>query len=88
MGIAISIPKQEKPKHPLTKFTMLGRMMGVPMTAYCRGCGYGAIGAAISRIYKEEKLDLGKYPILVGVGCYSQMPIILPGNSLMVPLSL
>ncbi len=79
-----AVPKAEKPEHPYADMTTTGRMAGFPLHLLCRGCGYGSIGQAICRIFKDEKLDPVKYPLIVGVGCYSQLPLILPGTSYMV----
>jgi 2-oxoglutarate ferredoxin oxidoreductase subunit beta len=78
------IPKSEKPKHPYGDMTMTARMIGVPLHIFCRGCGYGTISQAFCRIFKDENLDQVKYPFIIGVGCYSQLPIVLPGTSYMV----
>lgn len=78
-----SIPKAEKPEHEYADMTMTYRMIKLPMHLLCRGCGYGAIAQAFCRVFKDEKLDPVKYPFLIGVGCYSQLPIILPGTSYM-----
>ncbi|MHA1377540.1 MAG: thiamine pyrophosphate-dependent enzyme [Candidatus Helarchaeota archaeon] len=75
--------KAEKPEHEYADITMMGRMMGVPLHFFCRGCGYGAIAQAICRVYKDENLDPCMYPLIVGVGCYSQIPLVLPGYSYM-----
>ncbi|MHA1785885.1 MAG: thiamine pyrophosphate-dependent enzyme [Candidatus Helarchaeota archaeon] len=80
----LSIPANaEKPEHPLTDMTMTGRMAGIPLHYFCKGCGYGSIGQAICRVFKEENLDEELHPFIVNVGCYSQIPGILPGHSFM-----
>ncbi|MFX0134417.1 MAG: thiamine pyrophosphate-dependent enzyme [Candidatus Hodarchaeota archaeon] len=78
------IPKAEKPEHPYGDMTMTARMIGVPLHIFCRGCGYGTVSQAFCRIFKDENLDQVKYPFIIGVGCYSQLPIVLPGTSYMV----
>jgi 2-oxoglutarate ferredoxin oxidoreductase subunit beta len=79
-----SVPKAEKPEHPYADMTTTGRMLGFPLHLLCRGCGYGAIAQAICRVFKDENLDIVKYPLIVGVGCYSQLPLLLPGTNYMV----
>ncbi|NHI94633.1 MAG: 2-oxoacid:ferredoxin oxidoreductase subunit beta [Candidatus Lokiarchaeota archaeon] len=64
--------------------TMIGKMVGFPKHIFCQGCGYGSIAANLVRIYVENKLEQEKYPFFVGVGCYSAIPTVLPGHSLMV----
>lgn len=81
----IPIPKSpEKPEHPLGPFTNTGKLTGgLPIHLFCRGCGYGAVGQAITRVFVEENIDIKKYPFIVNVGCYSQMPLVLPGDCFM-----
>lgn len=76
-------PPEEKPGSPMGRLTMTGKMLGQPVHIFCRGCGYGAIAQNICRLFDEEKYELTKYPFFVGVGCYSAIPIVLPGYSLM-----
>ncbi|MHA1405103.1 MAG: thiamine pyrophosphate-dependent enzyme [Candidatus Helarchaeota archaeon] len=81
----LAIPKSaEKPEHPYGKYTNSGKMTGgMPLHYFCRGCGYGAIGQAITRVFVDENIDAKKFPFVVNVGCYSQLPVILPGDCLM-----
>lgn len=76
-------PPEEKPGSPMGKLTMSGKMLGQPIHIFCRGCGYGAIGANFCRLFAEENLDVTKYPFFVGVGCYSAISVVLPGYSFM-----
>ncbi|MHA1264897.1 MAG: thiamine pyrophosphate-dependent enzyme [Candidatus Helarchaeota archaeon] len=76
-------PPEEKPGHPIGKLTMSGKMLGQPLHIFCRGCGYGSIAMNFCRFFAEENLDATKYPFFVGVGCYSAIPVVLPGYSLM-----
>ena len=78
------IPKVEKPDHPYGHVTYTAKLMGSPLHIFCRGCGYGTVAQAFCRIFVDEKLDIVKYPFIIGVGCYSQIPIVLPGTSYMV----
>ncbi|MHA1131098.1 MAG: thiamine pyrophosphate-dependent enzyme [Candidatus Helarchaeota archaeon] len=70
----------EKPYHPYEAVSYTGKKFGQAFHLFCRGCGYGAIGQHFCRVFKEENLDEKKYPFIVGVGCYSIMPLILPGR--------
>ncbi|NVM55107.1 MAG: 2-oxoacid:ferredoxin oxidoreductase subunit beta [Candidatus Helarchaeota archaeon] len=70
----------ETPKHPYELVSFTGRNFGFAFHLFCRGCGYGAIGQHMNRVFKDENLDETKYPFIVGVGCYSIMPLILPGR--------
>jgi len=76
-------PPEEKPGCPMGKLTMSGKMIGQPLHIFCRGCGYGSIAQNFCRLFAEENLDATKYPFFVGVGCYSAIPVVLPGYSFM-----
>ncbi|MHA1648912.1 MAG: thiamine pyrophosphate-dependent enzyme, partial [Candidatus Helarchaeota archaeon] len=73
------------PEHPLVanKVIYLAKLFGGVKSLFCRGCGYGAIAQWIGNIFYEDKLDIHKYPIINGVGCYTMIPIIMPGKILM-----
>lgn len=73
----------EKPLHPHETSAFTGKKFGFAFHLFCRGCGYGAIGQHMNRVYNEENLDETKHPFIVGVGCYSIMPLILPGRTWM-----
>ncbi|MHA1649097.1 MAG: thiamine pyrophosphate-dependent enzyme [Candidatus Helarchaeota archaeon] len=70
----------EKPNHPYEDMPYTGRKFGQAFHLFCRGCGYGAIGHLLCRVFKEEGLNEKKHPFIVGVGCYSIIPLILPGR--------
>jgi len=70
----------DNPKHPYELSSFTGKKFGFAFHLFCRGCGYGAIGQHFNRVFQEENLDETKYPFIVGVGCYSIMPLILPGR--------
>lgn len=70
----------EKPYHPYETIPYTGRKFGQAFHLFCRGCGYGSIGQLICRAFKDENLEETKYPFIVGVGCYSIIPLILPGR--------
>jgi len=73
------------PDHPLVanKILYLAKKFSGVKSFFCSGCGYGAIAQWIGNIFMEDKLDIHKYPIINGVGCYTMIPIILPGKMLM-----
>ena len=73
------------PEHPLVanKILYLAKMFGGIKSFFCGGCGYGSIAQMIGNIFMEDKLDVHKYPIINGVGCYTMIPIIMPGKMLM-----
>ncbi len=81
--MSIRIPEDEKPDHPYTPTTFTGRKFGTVVSFFCSGCGYGAIAQMLCRIYEDNKLDMNKYPIVNGVGCYTMIPLILPGKTFM-----
>jgi 2-oxoglutarate ferredoxin oxidoreductase subunit beta len=74
----------EKPEHPLGKYVYTGWLLGEPRHIFCPGCGYGTIAQALTRVFIDEKLDGKKYPFVIGIGCYSALPAVLPGYSVMV----
>ena len=76
-------PPEERPTHPIGRLTMSAKMIGQPIHIFCRGCGYGSIAQNFCRLFAEEKLDPIKFPFVVGVGCNSAIPTILPGYSFM-----
>ncbi|MHA1249373.1 MAG: thiamine pyrophosphate-dependent enzyme [Candidatus Helarchaeota archaeon] len=71
--------KIEKPDHPYGKNTFTGKLAGHTFNLFCRGCGYGTIAHLFTRVWEDNGLDLN-YPNIVGVGCYSMIPLVLPGQ--------
>ncbi len=51
--------------------------MGNFSSRFCGGCGYGVIGNLFTRVFEDEKLDPNLYPLVIGIGCYSQIPLIV-----------
>ncbi|MHA2130459.1 MAG: thiamine pyrophosphate-dependent enzyme [Promethearchaeota archaeon] len=47
--------------------------MGRYSSAFCAGCGYGIIGHIFTRVFEDEKLDPKLFPLIIGIGCYSQL---------------
>ncbi len=71
----------EKPEHPYTNVSYGGSMFKNFATRFCSGCGYGIIGQIFTRIFEDEKLDPHFYPTVVGIGCYSQMMLLVHAKS-------
>ena len=73
------------PDHHLikNKVTFISRLVGGSKSLFCRGCGYGSIAQMIGEVFWKDKLDVNKYPFINGVGCYTMIPILLPGKTLM-----
>lgn len=85
MAGALAALRAEKPEHPLGKYVFSGKLTGgSPFHIFCSGCGYGIFAQAITRVFVEENLDEKKYPFVIGIGCYSGLPTVLPGHSTMV----
>ncbi|MHA1298190.1 MAG: thiamine pyrophosphate-dependent enzyme [Candidatus Helarchaeota archaeon] len=82
--MSFQIPSKENPDHPYEDMTYTGRKFNVMVSFFCSGCGYGSIAQMLNRIYKDNNLDQNKYPIINGVGCYTMIPLILPGKTFMV----
>ena len=80
-----SLGEEGYPDHHLVKngVTYISRLTGGSKSLFCRGCGYGSIAQLIGNVFFEDKLDVNKYPFINGVGCYSMIPILLPGKILM-----
>ncbi|TFG03361.1 MAG: 2-oxoacid:ferredoxin oxidoreductase subunit beta [Promethearchaeota archaeon] len=71
----------EKPEHPYVPFSYAGSMFGNFATRFCSGCGYGIIGQLFTKIFEDEKLDPHLYPTIIGIGCYSQLLLIVHTQS-------
>jgi len=73
------------PEHPLVanRVLYLAKLFHGIRSLFCAGCGYGSIAQMIGTVYFEDKLDVNKYPFINGVGCYTMIPIIMPGKILM-----
>ena len=74
--------KIEKPDHPYGYNTFTGALAGHSFNLFCKGCGYGTIAHMFTRVWEDEGLNLN-YPNVVGVGCYSMIPLVLPGHKFM-----
>lgn len=63
----------EKPDHPYVQFSMGGFLYGKYNSLFCAGCGYGIIGHLFTRVFEDEKLDPKLFPLIIGIGCYTQL---------------
>lgn len=72
---------QEKPENPYVLLNLLGSMFGNFGSRFCPGCGYGIIGQLLTKIFEDNQLDTRLYPLVIGIGCYSQIPEILHKDS-------
>jgi len=67
----------EKPEHPYVNVSFTGMLLGSFTSRFCAGCGYGIIGQLYTRVFEDEKLDPLLYPLVLGIGCYSQIALIV-----------
>ncbi|MBD3255045.1 MAG: 2-oxoacid:ferredoxin oxidoreductase subunit beta [Candidatus Lokiarchaeota archaeon] len=67
----------EKPEHPYLEASYAGSLFGNFATRFCSGCGYGIVGQIYTRVFEDMKLDPKLYPLVVGIGCYSQIMLIV-----------
>lgn len=77
----IPIYPSEKPENPDIKNSFAGRLLGTYASLFCAGCGYGIIGHIYTRVFEEEKLDPLLYPLVIGIGCYSQITTLAHADS-------
>lgn len=63
----------EKPEHPYVLVSYAGSVFGNFATRFCSGCGYGIVGQIFTRIFEDDRLDPHLYPVIIGIGCYSQI---------------
>ncbi|MHA1197068.1 MAG: thiamine pyrophosphate-dependent enzyme [Promethearchaeota archaeon] len=80
MSIGRMLPN-EKPEHPYVLASYAGSLFGNFATRFCSGCGYGIIGQLYTRVFEDLKLDPKLYPTIIGIGCYSQILLIVPAKS-------
>jgi 2-oxoglutarate ferredoxin oxidoreductase subunit beta len=79
-GLGPTYPS-EKPEHPYLSISLPGHLLGVYTSRFCAGCGYGIIGHLYNRVFEDEKLDPKLHPMVIGIGCYSQMLLTLHFSS-------
>ena len=63
----------EKPDHPYVQYSFGGNLFGSYNSLFCAGCGYGIIGHIFTRVFEDDKLDHKLYPLIIGIGCYTQI---------------
>ncbi|TXT64244.1 MAG: 2-oxoacid:ferredoxin oxidoreductase, beta subunit [Promethearchaeota archaeon] len=68
---------QEKPEHPYLESSYVGNLLGNYSSRFCAGCGYGIISQLYTRTFEDEGLDPKKYPLIIGIGCYSQIILLV-----------
>nr|MDO8084091.1 thiamine pyrophosphate-dependent enzyme [Candidatus Sigynarchaeum springense] len=81
MSPQITTFPNEKPELPLTLATMGGLMTGNFWSYFCGGCGYGIIFHLFDKVFVEEQLDPYKFPVIIGIGCYTQGNTLVPAAS-------
>ncbi|MFX0034742.1 MAG: thiamine pyrophosphate-dependent enzyme [Candidatus Hermodarchaeota archaeon] len=67
----------EKPENPYLFVSFPGHLFKKYSSLFCAGCGYGIIGQIFNRVFEDEKLNPKLYPVILGIGCYSQMLLTL-----------
>ena len=67
----------EKPEHPYLEYSVIGSLINNFSTRFCAGCGYGIIANIFNRFFQDEKLNPQLYPLVIGVGCYTQIQVII-----------
>ncbi|MHA1679609.1 MAG: thiamine pyrophosphate-dependent enzyme [Promethearchaeota archaeon] len=65
------------PPHPLELKSYGGRLLNSFASYFCAGCGYGIVGQMFDKVFGEEGLDPYKYPLVIGIGCYTQIITII-----------
>ncbi len=75
-GLGPTYPS-EKPEHPYLSVSLPGHLFRAYTSSFCAGCGYGIIGHLFNRVFEDEKLDPKLHPMVIGIGCYSQMLLTL-----------
>jgi len=71
----------EKPEHPYLTQSYAGRLLSNYSSRFCAGCGYGIIGQIYTRVFEDEKLDPHLYPLIIGIGCYTQILLLVHYDS-------
>ncbi|MHA1784339.1 MAG: thiamine pyrophosphate-dependent enzyme [Promethearchaeota archaeon] len=73
------------PQHPLMEKKIIynAKHTGLFKSWFCSGCGYGSVAQWISNVFLEDDLDVNTHPFINGIGCYSLIPLLLPGKILM-----
>ncbi len=76
-----TIYPNEQPEHPYTLKTMGGEMLKNFASYFCAGCGYGIVGHLFTKVFDDLHLDPLVHPVVIGIGCYTQITTILPDKS-------
>ena len=63
----------EKPDQSYVQYSFGGHLFGTYNSLFCAGCGYGIIGHLFTRVFEDDKLDPLSYPLIIGIGCYTQL---------------
>ncbi len=71
----------EKPDHPYVQHSFGGFLFGSYNSLFCAGCGYGIIGHLFTRVFEDDKLDPLSFPLIIGIGCYTQLVTLAHHNS-------
>ncbi|NMC03601.1 MAG: 2-oxoacid:ferredoxin oxidoreductase subunit beta [Candidatus Lokiarchaeota archaeon] len=81
MAPSVNTFPNEKPEHPFTLQTMGGLLTGNFMSYFCGGCGYGIVGHLFNKVFSEAGLDPLLHPVVIGIGCYTQILPLLPNSA-------
>lgn len=60
---------------------MYGVHTGKFWAGFCGGCGYGIISQLFNKMFFEQKINPFTHPIILGIGCYTQLIYLLPYES-------
>lgn len=72
----IMIPN-EKPEHPLLSKSVYGVKFDNFWPGFCGGCGYGTFCQLFNKTFSEQNIDPLTHPLVIGIGCYTQLIYIL-----------
>ena len=75
--MSLPIYPSEKPEHPYLTSSYAGRLLGNYSSRFCAGCGYGIIAQIYTRVFEDQKLDPHLYPLVIGIGCYTQIVLLV-----------
>ncbi|TFG06585.1 MAG: 2-oxoacid:ferredoxin oxidoreductase subunit beta [Promethearchaeota archaeon] len=71
----------EKPEHPYILSSYAGSILNTYSSRFCAGCGYGIIGQLYTRVFEDLKLDPNFHPLIIGIGCYSQILLLVHADA-------
>lgn len=81
MSGEIPMYPSEKPEHPYLTSSFAGRLLSNYSSRFCAGCGYGIIAQIYTRVFEDQKLDPHLYPLVIGIGCYTQIVLLVHFDS-------